>query len=325
MMKYLISAFIFLAFAKWGIAQETSPAHQAEELGQVNWLRSYDQAIKQAQKNGKFILILFQEVPGCATCRNYGHQVLSHPLVVETIESEFIPLAIFNNKSGKDAEVLRRFNEPSWNNPVVRIINHEGENVIDRISGNYSAANLLLNMKLALQSQSKLPQYLSPLIGEMLQEHETLKQETYSMYCFWTGEAGLGKLDGVIKTTPGFADNKEVVRLWYDPSILSSSTLEKNAAEQGFVKLKKPGKFIPDKEPQYYLSKSPYKYLALSQTQKSKINSLLAEDASAHHLLSPKQKRYLEKILENPDSNNERPVLYSMDFLTAWDKMLKLM
>ena len=86
-------------------AQKKNPI----ELGQVNWLRDFDSAIKQAKNQDKPIFILFQEVPGCATCRNYGQNVLSHPLIVEAIESLFVPLAIYNNKRGKDAEVLRYY------------------------------------------------------------------------------------------------------------------------------------------------------------------------------------------------------------------------
>jgi len=33
----------------------------------------------------------------------------------------------------------------------------------------------------------------------------------FAMYCFWTGEAKLGSLDGVINTEAGFYDGKEVV------------------------------------------------------------------------------------------------------------------
>ena len=72
---------------------------QSEELGQVHWYRSYDKALAVAAK----------EVPGCSTCRNYGHNVLSHPLMVEAIESLFVPLAIFNNKSGKDKNILDQY------------------------------------------------------------------------------------------------------------------------------------------------------------------------------------------------------------------------
>lgn len=81
---------------------------------------------------------MFQEVPGCLTCRNYGKGVLSHPVIVAAIEDRFIPLAIFNNKNGKDRQVLKRYGEPSWNNPVVRITDDNGEDLIKRIAGDYS-------------------------------------------------------------------------------------------------------------------------------------------------------------------------------------------
>jgi len=67
----------------------------------VHWYRDYDKALVVAAKEDKDVLLLFQEVPGCSTCRNYGHNVLSHPLMVEAIESLFVPLAIFNNKKKK--------------------------------------------------------------------------------------------------------------------------------------------------------------------------------------------------------------------------------
>jgi len=80
---------------------------QSEELGQVNWQRNYDEAISLSEKENKPIFLFFQEVPGCSTCRNYGHHVMSHPLIVEAIETHFIPTAIFNNKRGKDAKILK--------------------------------------------------------------------------------------------------------------------------------------------------------------------------------------------------------------------------
>ena len=112
------------------------------ELGDVHWLRSYDEAQMRSKKEGKPILILFQEIPGCETCRNYGSDVLTHPLLVEAIETEFVPLAIHNNKGGHDGEILKRFQEPAWNNPVVRVVDSEGSNILPRLSGNYSAAGL---------------------------------------------------------------------------------------------------------------------------------------------------------------------------------------
>ena len=119
------------------------------ELGSVHWLRSYDEAVQKSKAESKPILILFQEIPGCQTCRMYG-SVLTHPLLVEAIESEFIPLAIHNNKGGTDAETLKRFNEPAWNNPVVRIVDANGKDVVARLNGNYSAAGLASTMSQAI-------------------------------------------------------------------------------------------------------------------------------------------------------------------------------
>ena len=137
------------------LALFSSTLFSQEELGDVNWLRNYDEAIAKAEAEDKPILLLFQEVPGCATCRNYGNNVLSHPILVDAIENEFVPLAIFNNVKGHDREVLQKYNEPTWNNPVVRVIDAKGKNVMDRLSGNYSAHGLALQMSLALRQAGK--------------------------------------------------------------------------------------------------------------------------------------------------------------------------
>ena len=105
MRNALTISFVSLFFtATWTINAQTNFSEQSEELGKVHWYRNYDKAVEESKKTNKDILILFQEVPGCATCRNYGQNVLSHPLMVEAIETSFVPLAIFNNKGGQDAE-----------------------------------------------------------------------------------------------------------------------------------------------------------------------------------------------------------------------------
>src|SRR6187551_2627078 len=121
-MKLVILAVLFPFF----LAAQNNPI----ELGDVHWLRSFEEAQIKSKKEGKPILILFQEIPGCQTCKNYGSEVLTHPLLVEAVETHFIPLAIHNNKSGKDAEVLKQYNEPAWNNPVVRIVDSNGADLV---------------------------------------------------------------------------------------------------------------------------------------------------------------------------------------------------
>jgi hypothetical protein len=121
----------------------TNPANQNIELGKVTWNRNYQDALQKSKETGKPVLLFFQEISGCATCVNYGRNVLSHPLMVDLIESEFIPLAIYNNKPGKDAEILRLYNEPSWNNPVAHFIDAEGKDIIPKLEDNYEPLSIL--------------------------------------------------------------------------------------------------------------------------------------------------------------------------------------
>ena len=130
----------------------------------MHWYRDYDKALVVAAKEDKVVLLLFQEVPGCSTCRNYGHNVLSHPLMVEAIESLFVPLAIFNNKEGKDKKILDQYGEPSWNNPVVRIVDEQGKDVVKRIGNDYSALTLCKRMiRALLKNKKEVPEYLTLL------------------------------------------------------------------------------------------------------------------------------------------------------------------
>lgn len=48
-------------------------------------------------------------------------------------------------------------------------------------------------------------------------ESAELSRATFSMYCYWTGEATLGQLKGVKKTKIGSLDHNEVVEVFYDP------------------------------------------------------------------------------------------------------------
>ena len=50
------------------------------------------------------MLLFFQEVPGCSTCQAFGRGPLSHPLLVDAIEHEFVPLFVQNNRPGRDAQ-----------------------------------------------------------------------------------------------------------------------------------------------------------------------------------------------------------------------------
>lgn len=301
------------------LAQKTTdPYNQNEELGKVRWLRDYDTAIALAKKENKDVLILFQEVPGCSTCRNYGHNVLSHPLMVEAIENSFIPLAIFNNKGGKDAQILRKYNEPSWNNPVVRIVDSNGDDVVKRIGNDYSALRLCESMQQAIEEKGqKIPKYINLLAQEL--SVKKAHKAYYKMSCFWSGEKELGKLTDVLNTESGFINYSEVVEVTYDPKELTKKALDTYATSNGMIVIDNQQSYqSSSKDTHYYLQQTKFKYIPLTKIQQTKINSALGDGKPTLHFLSPTQLKWFKAIKNNTDE-----VLFHISFAKAWTKKSK--
>jgi hypothetical protein len=266
--------------------------------------------------------VLFQEVPGCLTCRNYGREVLSHPLIVEAIETLFVPAAIYNNKSGKDAAVLRYYGEPSWNNPVVRIVGAGGQDIAPRLSGDFSRLGVVRNMIYALQrSDRDVPAYLGLLKEELEAEAGGTETAHLAMYCFWTGEKELGKLKGIVATEPGYMHGREVVKVQYNPKEIKLSELAEagrrvQCADQVFVddpkqqsqaaavvgqgRVKPSANYRKDKDDKYYLSRTHFRFVPMTPLQATRANSLIGRGMSPEAVLSPRQVALAREVRANP-------------------------
>lgn len=309
---------LFLFVLPLASQERTNSLNQDEELGKVSWYRDYDDAVAISKKEGKPILILFQEVPGCATCRNYGHNVLSHPLMTEAIENEFIPLAIFNNKGGKDRQILNKYKEPSWNNPVVRIVNDKGENLVRRVASDYSAKGLYQAMIKALESiGNTIPEYVK-ILGKELSTTTTdhnLQEKHFKMYCFWTGEKQLGSQEGVLATQAGFMDRSEVVRVIYDADEISEEELSSYAKENKMIPVAKTQFQWSPRDEDYFIQHSRFKYIPLTEVQKTKINSALGLKQNPQKYLSPKQLQWFKR----PKSKES---IFDKDFFESWEKLV---
>ncbi len=285
-------------------------AEPPRELGDVDWERDFARAEARAKETGRPLFALFQEVPGCQTCVSFGEQVLSHPLLVEAIETEFVPVAVFNNHAGDDRQVLKRFEEPSYNNPVVRFLDSDGEDLLPRKAGVWFPRLIGQRMVAALDAAGRpVPGYLSDVVGEL--SASSRERATFAMHCFWSGEACLGEIDGVLASKAAWLDGREVVELTFDPEVMSYGELLRlatpacsdavythSAAQQRAAKVilgeraRRADEFAraaKDSDQKRSLQGTPYAMLELTPRQAVRVNSALAARRSPTALLSPKQ------------------------------------
>ncbi|MCA9669483.1 MAG: hypothetical protein KC503_28000 [Myxococcales bacterium] len=280
---------------------------QPIELGGVRWRRGLPSALAASKKSGKPVLVLFDEVPGCSTVRGFGRTVLSHPLIVEAAETLFVPLLVYNNKGGVDRRVLNAFGEPTWNNPVVRIIDHQRRALATRYASTYTVRSFARAMVQGLRKAGrKVPGYLAALASPRRAE-----RATFAMHCFWTGEVRLGAIPGVLETRPGFLDGREVVEVRFDPRKLSYGELVKRARALGVasrvyahdaaqlaagravagsaVSLTARRMRVSPKDDKYQLIHSRWRAVPLTAEQATRLNAALPVGRLPQGLLSPRQ------------------------------------
>lgn len=260
-----------------GVILAAGPAHP--ELGRVSWSRDFEAARAQSRKTGRPMLVLFDEVPGCATVRGFG-SVLSNPALVARLERDFVPVAIFNNVGGEDRRVLEQFGEPSWNNPVVRVMNAELQPLAPRFSGPYTI--------------DTFEKVLDGVVPAPARSVETL---LVSAPCFWECEAQLGRLPAVRASRAGFIGGEEVVEVEFDRLVTSREamigeadrlqcathvfaqsaaelTLARSIVGARAVSRKEPFR-VSEKDTKYYLRQSPRAKEALSPLEQVRINAAL--------------------------------------------------
>jgi hypothetical protein len=100
---------------------------------------------------------------------------------VEAAEDHFVPVLIYNNKKGNDEKLLKRFEEPSWNNPVIRYVNSDETDLVPRKELVLTAAETASRMSAALRKHNaSVPEWLDALAVPT--KAEDLQLATFSMY-----------------------------------------------------------------------------------------------------------------------------------------------
>lgn len=247
---------------------------------------------------------------------NFGSGPLSHPLIVKAAETEFVPVAVYNNVKGPDEDVLKAFKEPAWNNPVLRFLDAEKADLIPRQENVYSPDIVVLRMIAALEAAKKpVPEYLSKASrGEAAKSAKA----TFAMECYWEGEAKFGSLAGVIATRIGMLQGKEAVEVTYDEELIDYSKLVAVAKKfdcthrvfartdaelkiaRGLVgdkAVKSDEKLDDSTQQQYHLAQIPkYHFLPLTAFQATKVNACLAFRVDPEPFLAADQREIFKRF-----------------------------
>lgn len=249
-------------------------------------------------------------------------------MIVAAASAEFVPVAVYNNAKGKDAEVLKAFGEPAWNNPVMRFLGTDEKDLIPRKDEIFHGGVVLARMAESLEKAKRpVPAYLKLAVAEFAPK----KAETavFAMHCYWEGEAKLGALDGVIFTRIGELAKAEVVEVTFDPAVIDYKKLVEKAKEMdcthavfartdaqaktakevvGEKKVVRSDKEIDaDTQQQYHLAQVPrYHYLPLTMAQATKVNAALANKKSPDEFLSPLQLALYARFTKTTDAEAQR-------------------
>ncbi|MCB9538888.1 MAG: hypothetical protein H6704_21855 [Myxococcales bacterium] len=278
-MRYLTAMSLMLVAC-------TVRAEGPEEYGDVHWNRDAAAAQTKAKASGKPILLLFTEVPGCSTVKGYAKRVLKDDLLVEAAETLFVPLVIHNNtdQGTPDRALLDRFGEAAWNNPVLYVVDADLKPLVPRLAGDYTPVGTAATMVAGLEKAGRpVPTWLRA------KSARADGAAVYQMYCFWSGEAALGGLPGVVSTSPGFHDGAEVVAVRFDPRVTDADTLAKRAGVKRVDAKPEAVRPAPN-DRNYRLKRSPLASLPLDETQQTRVNAALAAGADPMPFLSPRQR-----------------------------------
>ncbi len=268
----------------------TAATTNPPELGIVTWHRGYDAAKAEAKRTGKPLLLLFDEVPGCSTVNAFGHDVLSD-LVVADAADLFVSVFVSNNEGGDDRRVLDHFDEPAWNNPVVRFIDVDERELAPRLEGADRRVHLLTRMVQALQTAKQtIPSWLQAAADDAAAVDD---EAVYATACFWDGEVRFGDVDGVVATTPGFVGGHEVVKVRYDRARVSKTALDAAASGFGFRAID--GRFkVASDDDKKQLQQNALGKLPLAPSQRMHVNSAVGRGENPREWLSPRQQQLLD-------------------------------
>lgn len=228
-----------------------------------------------------------------------------------------MPVLVHNNKAGRDAELLERYREPSWNNPVVRFFaagkdGAPGRELLPRRDAVWEGRAVAERVVAALRAAGRpVPRWLDLAVEELAPG--PFERAVLAMPCFWRGEAVLGSIAGVRSVRAGHLEGAEVVDLTYDPARLSLHELLTLASTEGCATrvwvppaslaaaraevgdraraLDAEPRVAPESDHEHDLARSPLRHLALTRLQRVRVNAWLGNGRDPADWLTAAQRR----------------------------------
>ena len=217
-----------------------------------------------------------------------------------------------------DKLVLERFGEPAWNNPVVRILDSDGQDVLPRAEGQWTEGAVSARMVAALGKRAApVPDWLA-LVSEETEE-STTEQATFAMHCYWEGQGRLGSLSGVQGVEPGFVGGEEVVRVTFRSRRIAYADLVRKAERldcalsvytHSDAQLREARALVGERAKPigppiraaetsdylYHLQHSSLRFAPLTELQATRVNADLAQGRDPSHWMSPRQRLLAQRI-----------------------------
>lgn len=286
-----------LTLAATLVGAAPTPVEPPVELGDVAWTTDLDAAQEVSGETGRPVFMLFQEIPGCKGCRDFGAGALEHPLVVEAIEELFVPVCVNNRgTTERDRALLERFDEPELNYPVARLLDERGEDIIERKDQVFATSALAARMVEALEVHTgEVPAYLELVAQET--DEGALKTAHFEMHCYWEGEGHLGAIDGVVGVESGWSGGAEIVTVTYHPDVVTEEALTSIASRHSCKAVRvETERAAQASDQSYTLRRTPYRYLPMTEAQRTKVNAALRLREDPDVYLSGRQSELYERI-----------------------------
>jgi hypothetical protein len=222
-----VCSFLFAGLA--GANEVPSQALPAE-LGAISWQRDLEGSLAAAAAGDGIVLVFFVRIGDARKQIEFGEAVLSNPLLVEAIETEFLPVAIYETGPGEHERVRHRYSEAAADGPVLRFLDPQGSDILPRGEAVWTVHDVAQRLVSALTARGRgVPGYLRILAEET--DPAALERTTLAVEDQHRAEGELGALAGVVEARSGWLGGYKIVEVAFRPQELLFESLIQQALD----------------------------------------------------------------------------------------------